>query len=176
VSHGIPADLHTPRLVLRPFTLDDAAFILELVNEPAWLRFIGDKNVRGLEDARGYLRDGALRSYARFGFGLLCVTLRDSGEAIGMCGLLKRDSLPDPDVGFAFLDRFRGQGYAREALDAVVKLARARPGETRILAAASPDNERSLAVLESAGFRFERMGRLADDAPPVRIYALSWTS
>ena len=115
-----PQTLQTERLRIRPFTEDDAAFILELVNDADWLRFIGDKNVRSLDDARRYLRDGPLAMLARYGHALGCVERRSDGQAIGMCGLLKRDSLDDVDLGFAFLPAARGQGYAREAAAAVV--------------------------------------------------------
>ena len=163
--------LSTPRLRLSPFTPDDTAFVVVLVNDPDWLRYIGDRNVRSLEDAERYLRDGPMASYTRNGFGLLRVTLAGTGDPIGMCGILKRDALPEPDLGFAFLPRHRGQGYAREAIDAVLGDARDRLGLDRVLAITSADNSRSIAVLEKTGFRFERSDRLAGDAPPVRIYA-----
>ena len=162
--------LDTPRLRLRPFTLDDAAFIVGLVNDPDWLRYIGDKGVRTVDDARRYLREGPLASYARHGFGLLAVEV--DGEPIGMCGLLKRDALPDPDLGFAYLPRARGRGYALEAARAVLDAAR-EAGHQRVLAVVTPGNARSIAVLEKAGFAFERETPLGDDAAPVRVYAIS---
>lgn len=142
------------------------------MNDSDWLRYIGDKRVRTEDDARRYLREGPLASYARHGFGLLAVETRADGRAIGMCGLLKRDALPDPDAGFAFLPAARGHGYAAESLAAILDHARAS-GRDRILAITSPGNARSIAVLEKAGFRFERMARMADDADEVRVYALS---
>ena len=158
----------TPRLRLRELTGDDAAFILELVNEPDWLRFIGDRNVHSLEDARGYIARGPAASYAKWGFGLWAVALRGaldgapaggpsgSDEPVGMCGLIRRDSLPHPDLGFAFLARHRGRGYAREAAAAAVALARERFQLARLLAITDPDNTASQAVLEHVGFVFER--------------------
>lgn len=166
--------LWTARLRLLPFTLDDAPFVLALVNDPDWLRFIGDRNVRSLEDARRYLRDGPIASCARNGFGLLRVALADTGESIGMCGMVRRDALPGPDLGFAFLPGYRGRGYAREAVDAVLRDARERLRLDRILAITSADNSRSIALLEKAGFVFERADRLSEDGPPVRIHSLSW--
>ena len=115
--------LETERLVLRRFTLDDAEFIFRLVNDPSWLRFIGDKNVHNLDDARRYLREGPLDMYQRFGFGMFRVEERASGLPTGMCGLIKRDTLPDVDVGYAFLPEFRGKGYAFEAANAVWSMA-----------------------------------------------------
>ena len=163
--------LDTPRLHLRPFTLDDAAFIVGLVNDPDWLRYIGDKGVRTEDDARRYLREGPLASYARHGFGLLAVETRAEGAAVGMCGLLKRDTLPDPDLGFAFLPAARGRGYAIEGARAVLDAAR-EAGHRRVLAVVTPGNARSIAVLEKAGFRFERVARMSDDADEVRVYAV----
>ena len=126
--------------------------------------------MRTLEDARRYLAEGPLASYARHGFGLLAVE-EQAGRLVGMCGVLKRDALPDPDVGFAFLPAFRRQGYAREALGGVIADAGARLGLTRLLAITSPGNAASIALLESAGFVFEREEALAPDAPPVRVFA-----
>jgi ribosomal-protein-alanine N-acetyltransferase len=164
-------ELETARLALRRFTLDDAAFILELVNEPSFLRHIGDKGVRSEEDARRYLRSGPLASYERFGFGLYAVELRDGREPIGMCGLLKREALPDPDVGFAFLPRYWSKGYALEAVTAILDDARARHGLTRLLAITSQDNVPSIALLEKVDFMFEGMARMSGDAEEIRVYS-----
>jgi RimJ/RimL family protein N-acetyltransferase len=146
----------TTRLRLREFTEQDAAFILELVNEPEWLRFIGDRNVHSLADAQGYIARGPVASYAQHGFGLWAVDLRATAESLGMCGLIRRDSLPHADLGFAFLARHRGHGYAREAAAAAVALAREAFHLPRLLAITDPDNSASRAVLEHAGFAFER--------------------
>ena len=107
--------LESNRLSMRRLQLTDAEFIFGLVNQPSWLRFIGDKNVRDLDDARNYLRTGPLDMYQRFGFGMFMVERKDDGAAVGACGLLKRDILPEPDLGYAFLPEFWGQGYALEA-------------------------------------------------------------
>src|SRR6478736_5082404 len=118
----MPADsantpvLLTERLALYRFTLDDAPFAMALVNDPSFVRYIGDKGVRTLEDARGYLEKGPLASYERYGFGLFKVVRRADGEAVGMCGLLKRDALDDVDVGYAFLPAFWSNGYALESV------------------------------------------------------------
>jgi [ribosomal protein S5]-alanine N-acetyltransferase len=143
----------TGRLRVRHLTPDDAPFIFELVNDPAWLRFIGDRNVHSLEDARGYVK-GATDSYRRLGFGLYLVELRASGEPLGICGLLKRDYLEDPDIGFAFLPRHTGQGYAQEAAAAVIDHGRAL-GMRRILAIANQDNHASTRLLLKVGFSLE---------------------
>ncbi len=149
--------MKTPRLTLRRLTLDDAPFILGLVNQPSWLRFIGDKNVRTLEDARGYLSKGPLEMYQRLGFGLLLVERTDDGAPIGICGLIKRDTLPDVDIGFAFLPEHWGAGYAAEAAAAVLSDGAASLGLTRVVAITSLDNQRSIQLLEKVGFRFDRL-------------------
>jgi [ribosomal protein S5]-alanine N-acetyltransferase len=163
--------LETARLALRRFTLDDAAFILELVNEPSFIRHIGDKGVRSKNDARRYLRSGPIASYERFGFGLYAVELKDGREPIGMCGVRKRQALPDPDLGFAFLPRYWSKGYALESVAAVLVDARERHGLKRLLAITSQDNVRSIVLLEKVDFRFERMARLSEGAAEVRVYS-----
>ena len=162
--------LETPRLVLRPFTLDDAPFALRLLNEPSFLEHIGDKGVRDLEGARGYLETGPRASYARHGHGLLAVDLKATGETVGMCGLLKRDTLDDADLGYAFLPEAWGQGYALEAARAVLEDA----GRARILAIVSQANTASIRLLEKLAFRFERLAALYENEPEVAVYG--WTA
>lgn len=148
--------LETPRLVLRRLVPEDAPFILVLVNDPDWLRYIGDKNVHNLDDALLYIANGPSAMYERCGHGLYLVTLKD-GTPIGMCGLLRRDTLDDADIGFAFLPAWRSQGYAREAAQATLAYGRDALGMRRIVAITSPDNAASGALLEKIGLRFERM-------------------
>lgn len=150
------APLETERLELRELAAPDAAFILELVNDPDWLRNIGDRGVRSLDDARAYIANGPAASYARFGFGLWRVRVKDTPEAIGICGLLKRDTLDDVDIGFAFLPAARGKGYALEAAKATLDCARDRVGLTRVVGIVSPHNAASITLLERLGMRFER--------------------
>ena len=163
--------LDTERLALRRLALDDAAFMLELLNEPSFLRYIGDRGVRTQDDARRYIQTGPIESYQRFGFGLYRVELKESQQPIGICGLLKRDSLPDVDVGFAFLPRFWSKGYAFESASAVLAHGQDAFGLKRIVAITSPDNVASIQLLEKLGFQFERMARLSREAPEVRLYA-----
>lgn len=163
--------LETDRLVLRRLTVGDAPFILELLNDPDWLHFIGDKGVRTLEGARHYILSGPIDSYARHGFGLFLTALKADGAPIGLCGLVKRDVLEDVDVGYAFLPRFRGSGYACEAAAAVLRFAKDAVGLSRIAAITTPDNERSIRVLEKLGLAFERMVRLSEGAPEISFYA-----
>ena len=165
--------LRTDRLILRRVTSADAPFIKALVNDPDWLRYIGDRGVRTLEDARAYVRNGPARMYETYGFGLYAVERRSDGAVMGLCGLIKRDTLPEFDLGFAFLPAHRGQGYAREAAAMVLAEARDAFGLSRVLAITSLDNERSMALLESLGFRFEQVIRLTPEDPGTRLYALS---
>lgn len=163
--------LDTDRLTLRWLKLDDAAFIMELVNDPAWIRFIGDRNVHSVEDARGYITKGPAAMYARNGFGLYRVERKDSGSPIGLCGLIKRDNLDDVDIGFAFLPRFCGAGYAREAAAAVLVHGQREFGLKRIVAITSVDNVRSIKLLEGIGLRFEKLIKLSSDSDEVKLFA-----
>jgi len=170
VDTGTPV-LETDRLALRRLTTDDAGFLVELLNEPSFLLHIGDKGVRTEADACRYLERGPLASYERFGFGLWRVGLKQSGEPVGMCGLLKRDWLTDVDLGFAFLPRFWAKGYAFEAASGVLLHARDAFGLKRIVAITSPDNAASIRLLAKLGFTFERMARASEKEPEVRLFA-----
>lgn len=145
------------RLTLRRLTVDDAAFIQELVNDPAWLKFIGDRGVRTLESARGFILDGPVAMYAHQGFGLYLVELKETCAPVGICGLVKRDWLTDVDLGFAFLPEFRGRGFASEAGLATLEYGRHSLGLDRIAAIVVPENQASIQVLRKLGFSFERM-------------------
>ena len=158
----------TERLRLRRLTEDDAPFILELLNDPDFLRNIGDRGVRSLADARGYILDGPVASYERYGFGLYLVELPGAGP-IGISGLVRREALPGPDIGFAFLPAWRGQGYALEAARAVRRHAAEGCRLDRLLAIVTPGNIASRRLLEKIGFRFEGMTRLADGAAEVEL-------
>lgn len=162
--------LETDRLIIRWLTIEDAAFILELVNDPSWLRFIGDRGVRALEDARNYILKGPVEMYGRLGFGLYLVELKDEGVPIGTCGLIKRDSLKDVDIGFAFLPSFRGRGYAYEAASAVLAYGKNTLGLERIVAIVSPGNDRSIRLLEKLGLQFEQRVQLSE-RDEVKLFA-----
>jgi [ribosomal protein S5]-alanine N-acetyltransferase len=162
--------LETERLVLRRLTVEDAAFILRLLNEPAWKLHIGDFGVGTLEDARKYIEKGPVAMYARMGFGLCRVELKSTGEPIGICGLIKRASLDDVDVGYALLREFWGKGYAYESAAAVMAYGRGTFHLDRIVAISSKDNHASARLLEKLGFQFERMVRLKADAEEVNLY------
>jgi RimJ/RimL family protein N-acetyltransferase len=162
--------LETQRLVVRRLTTTDAGFILKLLNEPSFIKNIGDKGVRSEADAARYIETGPVNSYERNGFGLYLVSLKEGDVPIGICGLLKRETLEDVDIGFAFLPEFWSRGYAVESAAAVMDYGRNTLGLRRIAAITSPDNDGSIRVLEKIGFRFERMIHLSDSEPEVRLF------
>ena len=163
--------LETKRLDLRRLAIDDAEFILGLLNEPSFIRNIGDKGVRTVEDARQYISKGPVDSYERFGFGLYLVELKGEGTPIGICGLVKRATLKDVDVGFAFTPQYWSKGYAFESASAVMTYATDTLGLDRIVAITSPDNDGSIKLLKKLGMRFEHMIRLSDDEPEIKLFA-----
>lgn len=163
--------LETERLNLRQMGAGDAEFILELLNEPSFVRNIGDKGVRTIDDAIQYILNGPVESYARLGFGLWLVELKDSNVSIGICGLLKRDALTDVDIGYAFLPRFWSMGYAYESASAVMSYAMNVLGLKRLLAITSQDNAGSIKVLEKLGLKFDRMVRLSEDESEIKLFA-----
>ena len=140
--------LETERLRLRRLSVDDAEFILRLLNEPSFIHNIGDRGVRTIEDARAYILKGPIASYEKFGFGLLLVEEKETGVPVGICGLLKRDVLEDVDIGYALLPEFWSQGYAFESASAVMSYASEKLGAKRVLAVVNPDNQSSIRLLE----------------------------
>ncbi|HEU4781293.1 MAG TPA: GNAT family N-acetyltransferase [Steroidobacteraceae bacterium] len=166
---AILPELETPRLVLRQLQFDDAPFLVKLLNEPSFIENIGDRGVHSIDDAHRYLREGPMAMYARFGFGLWHVALKD-GAPVGMCGLLKRDILPDADVGYAFLPQYWGQGLAYEAAAATLRQASVKFALKRVVAVVSEGNTGSIRVLEKLGMNFECMFSMREGEPPVRLY------
>ncbi len=163
--------IETERLNLRRMAADDAEFVLELLNDPSFIRFIGDRGVRTIEDARQYILTKMVESYEQFGFGMWLVELRGSKVPIGICGLIKRDSLPDVDIGFAFLPRFRSMGYAYESASAVMSYGMNVIKLKRLLAITNPDNAGSIKVLEKIGLKFDRMIKLSEGEPEIELFA-----
>lgn len=163
--------LETERLALRRFRTDDALFILELLNDEGWLRYIGDKGVHNLDDAHKYLENGPIAMYARCGHGLYMVERKQDCLPIGMCGLIRRDGLADVDIGFAFLPQYGGMGYAREAAAAVLAYGRDSLGMKRVVAITAPDNVRSIRVLEAVGLEFEKKVKLKPGEPALLLLA-----
>ena len=162
--------LQTERLALRRLSPDDAEFILDLLNQPSFLRYIGDKGVRNTEEAINYIQTGPVASYEQHGFGLYLVQLKETGSAIGICGLLKRETLADVDIGFAFLPEHWSRGYALESAQAVMNYGQEKFGLQRIVAITSLENEASIKLLEKLGMKFEGLIKLGDDQREVRLY------
>jgi RimJ/RimL family protein N-acetyltransferase len=162
----------TERLELVHLTVEDAPFILELVNDPAWLRFIGDRGVHTPAQAVVYLQNGPLASYGANGYGLYLVRRKADGARLGMCGLLKRPSLPHPDIGFAYLPQFTGQGYGFEAATAVLHHARHQLNLSPILAIVKPDNVPSINLLEKLGMQLQQRLSLDEGQSEVLLYSL----
>jgi RimJ/RimL family protein N-acetyltransferase len=148
--------LETDRLSLREFVPDDAAFLVTLMNSPGWLKFIGDRGVRTLDDARKYIAERLVSSYNTFGFGFYVVMEKDEDIPLGICGLIKRDTLEDVDIGFAFLPGYFGKGYAQESASAVLKFGVEKFGLKRIVAITTLDNTSSIKLLEKIGLKFEK--------------------
>ncbi|UPK72142.1 GNAT family N-acetyltransferase [Chitinophaga filiformis] len=150
----------TSRLIVRRFTIDDAPFIVRLLNTDIWLSYIGDRNVRGLDDARNYLVNGPLASYDRYGFGLYLVALKDEHTPVGMTGLIKRNGLEEVDIGFAFLPEYTGKGYAFEAASAVKHYALTTLQLPRVAAITTEKNEHAITLLKKIGLHHEKMVQL----------------
>lgn len=165
--------VETERLRLRTITLDDAdaAFHLALLNDPGFIANIGDRGVRTLEDSRRYIADGPVAMQQRYGHSMYVVELKDSGVPVGMCGLIKRETLDGVDIGYAYLPDYRGQGYAYEAGRAVLAYAPTL-GLQRVLAITSPANLASIRLLLKMGLRFEQFTHLVPDGPGTNVYSI----
>lgn len=163
--------LETGRLTLRRLNEADAGFMLGLLNEPSFHQYIGDRGVRTEEEARAYIRNGPVASYDRFGFGLWLVLRKEDGTPVGICGLLKRDTLPDVDVGFALRPAFWGMGYALEAAAGVLAYGREAFELSRVAAIVQADNQASIRLLGKLGLQFERRIEWPGDAAEIHLYA-----
>jgi RimJ/RimL family protein N-acetyltransferase len=164
--------LQTERLRLRHMTLDDAEFMLGLLNDPGWHRFIGDRGIRTVDGAREHILKGPMAMVARLGFGFYLVERKEDGRPLGLCGLAKRDFLDDVDIGYAFLPEYGGQGYAFEAAQGV--LAHARDlGLTRLVATVVPDNDASIRLLQKLGLRFECAIAAPDTGRALHLFGMT---
>ena len=162
----------SPRLIVRRLSLEDASFLFRLFNEPSWISGIGDRGVRSVEDASRYIESRTFAQYRSLGYGMNALILKETGAAIGVCGLTLKPYLPCPDIGFAVLEQFRGHGYATEAARAVIDHAAKVLGIQRLAAVRFPDNERSARVLERLGFRFESGDVVTPEAQRLLLYVL----
>ncbi len=166
--------LDTERLSLRTITQDDAPFYLELVNDPGFIANIGDRQIRTLDGACEAIENGPMAMQAALGHSIYLVERKSDGARIGMSGLIKRDTLPDVDIGYAFLPAYRGHGYALEAALAVRDHARDQVGLARLLAITSPGNASSIALLTKIGMRFDCLLQLMPDGEGSNLYTLDF--
>jgi ribosomal-protein-alanine N-acetyltransferase len=160
----------TERLVIRKFALEDAPFILELLNTKGWLEFIGDRNIKTLEDARNYIVNIPFYMYEKLGFGPYLVKLKDADLPIGMCSLIKRDILEDVDIGFAFLPEYAGKGYAFEATLATLHYSKKILGIHRVIAITNSNNNNSIHLLKKLGLDFEKTIKLPGEAEELLLF------
>ncbi len=164
--------LETERAILREMTTDDAEFILDLLNQPSFIKYIGDRNVRTNEQAREYIESRFRTSYEKNGYGLWLVELKSDDLPIGINGFVKRDTLPDADIGFAFLPQFEKKGLAFETADAILNYGGDVLNFERVLAITSQDNESSGRLLEKLGFRFEKLITQPNDDEELKLFGL----
>lgn len=164
--------IETERLILRKFTIEDAPFMLELLNTPMWLQFIGDREIGTLKDAEKYLINGNIKSYETYGFGFYLAVVKATGESIGMCGLIKRDTLDDVDIGFAFLPQFIGKGYGFEAALATLHYARNVLHLDRVIAIVNPENSVSISLVRKIGLLFEKMITLYPEKKALMLFSI----
>ncbi len=163
--------LETERTILREIVETDAEFILDLLNQPTFIKYIGNRNVKTPAKAREVIENRYRQSYRDFGFGLYIVELKETNMPIGFCGFVKRDFLPDADIGFAFLPQFEKKGYAFESADALMKYGRDVLSLKRVLAITTKDNESSQRLLEKLNFKFERMIKVPSDAEELNLFS-----
>ena len=165
--------IETERLQLREFTLADAPYMLRQLNEPSFIENIADRGVRSVQQAEAYLRNGAMASYQQSGFGFWAVIEKTSGQIIGMCGLVKRDNLPEVDLGYSFLPEYFGQGFAFEATKACILAAKNKYLLKQLLAIVNVENISSRKLLEKLGFQYQQMIALYNNEPDLCLYAIS---
>ncbi|MEX6687293.1 GNAT family N-acetyltransferase [Danxiaibacter flavus] len=166
--------IETERLFMRKFELADAAFILQLLNTPSWKRFIGDRSVRTIGDAQAYIAAGPLKSYSKNNYGAWLVCLKENNVPIGMCGLFKRDFLPIPDIGFAFLPEFEGKGYAGEAVKATLNYAADQLQQKSLLAYTKDNNTKSVQLLRKSGFSFKEMIHVPHENETLMLFSIEF--
>ena len=162
--------LETERLILCEQTENDAAFIFTLLNSPSWLKYIGDRGVRSMEDARNYIINGAVKSYRENGFGLYLTKLKDGDTPIGICGLIKRPGFSHVDIGFAFLPEYESKGYGYEAASSVMKYARSVLNIEVVVAITIKDNTSSIKLLEKIGMSFKEMFTVPGDDEELMLF------
>jgi RimJ/RimL family protein N-acetyltransferase len=164
--------LETKRLILRETTVDDAEFMLDLLNQPSFIKYIGDRNVRTIDESKEFIETRYRQSYRDNGFGLYVVEAKDTNKPVGICGFVKRDTLPAPDIGFAFLPQFCGQGFAVESAEGSMKYGEEVLGFTKVLAITTQNNESSGKLLFKVGFNFVELVKMPHDEEELKLF--SW--
>ena len=164
--------IETQRLGLRRLTLEDAALMLAIWNDPAFIRHVGDRGIRTLDEARTAMGEGVLQLYEKHGYGPYRMALKSADTPIGICGMFHREGLEDPDIGYGVLPEYCGKGYAYEAARAVVEHATSELGLARIIAIISPGNEASIGLIRKLGLKFEKMYRMPGEDDDVCIYGM----
>lgn len=167
--------LETERLILREFTLADAPFIITLLNTPAWIEFIGDRNVHSVKDAENYLTNGPMKSYSENGYGLCCVLIKDTPEPIGMSGVIKRNGLENPDIGFAFLPEHNGKGFGYEIAKAILRYADEVLKFPAVDAITNDHNQSSIGLLKKLGFSFSKEITLPGSDEVLLLFRINFT-
>lgn len=162
--------IETERLELRKLSLEDSNFIFELLNDPDWIKYIGNRNINNDEDAQNYISNRLLKGYEQYGFGFYLVKEKDSNSSIGLCGLIKRDFLEKVDLGFAFLPKYREKGYAYESASAIMKYAKENFGLNTLLAITSLNNTNSINLLEKLGFKFEKTIKMPNENEELNLF------
>lgn len=165
--------IETERLILREIVETDDAFVLDLLNQPTFIEFIGDRNVRTTDEAREYISSRFTKSYVENGFGLYLAALRETSEPVGLCGFVKRDTLPEPDLGFAFLPQYCGRGFAFEAAKASMKFGAEILNLKRVVAITTQNNESSIKLLEKLGFALDGLIKLPHDDQKLNLFSYS---
>ena len=162
----------TARLLIKPTNIEDAAFILELLNSPKWIEHIGDRKVKTIEDAENYIRQKMLPQLERLGYSNNTIILKETGEKVGVCGLYDREGLEGVDIGFAFLPQFEKKGYARESAEKLIDAAFTAFGISKIAAITTRQNIDSQNLLTKLGFKHSQNIFLPDDPEELRLYSL----
>ena len=162
--------LETERLILRHATLDDAPFMFQLLNDPSWIKFIGDRNIKTIVDAKNYTEKNIIQSYEKNGFGLFLTELKKDNTPIGLCGLVNRSQIEDIDIGFAFMPNFKGKGYGYESAAAVMEYARKKIGLKKIVAITVKENVHSIALIKKLGLHYEKTFAFDGSSDIVELY------
>lgn len=163
--------LTTKRLVIRKITLNDAPFILELINDKDWISNIGDRNVKTIEEAEAYISETFLKTYQESSFGFYGVAIKNSGQLIGTVGLIDREGIDHVDVGYGLLPAYRGKGYAIEATKAMYNYGYDTLSIDKIVAIVNPDNDDSIKLLKKLGLTFEKMVKLPDEEKDIKLFS-----